>query len=142
MRWHVHVSVCMRAPGLLKQPHASERHLPVDAPPLRAQMLETHQKGIHDALTGMEGEAERLYREERPLLDDDSRCDPLASGTKCPLDVCWRGARRAEHCMPSCHTHPTLLNPQAANHRLLFSLPCPSASATGCTSVRSGWARC
>lgn len=37
------------------------------------QMLETHQKGIHDALTGMEGEAERLYREERPLLDDDSR---------------------------------------------------------------------
>lgn len=46
---------------------------PVDAPPLRAQMLETHQKGIHDALTGMEGEAERLYREERPLLDDDSR---------------------------------------------------------------------
>ena len=38
-----------------------------------AQMLETHQKGIHDALVGMEGEAERLYREERPLLDDDSR---------------------------------------------------------------------
>ena len=37
------------------------------------QMLETHQKGIHDALAGMEGEAERLYREERPLLDDDSR---------------------------------------------------------------------
>lgn len=39
----------------------------------KLQMLETHQKGIHDALTGMEGEAERLYREERPLLDDDSR---------------------------------------------------------------------
>lgn len=39
----------------------------------KLQMLETHQKGIHDALVGMEGEAERLYREERPLLDDDSR---------------------------------------------------------------------
>ncbi|KAL4858789.1 Nuclear pore complex protein NUP62 [Chlorella vulgaris] len=37
------------------------------------KMLETHQKGIHDALVGMEGEAERLYREEAPLLDDDSR---------------------------------------------------------------------
>jgi nuclear pore complex protein Nup62 len=36
-------------------------------------MLETHQRGIHDALVGMEGEAERLYREERPLLDDESR---------------------------------------------------------------------
>ncbi len=39
----------------------------------KLQMLETHQKGIHDALVGMEGEAERLYKEERPLLDDDSR---------------------------------------------------------------------
>jgi nuclear pore complex protein Nup62 len=35
-------------------------------------MLEAHQKGIHDSLTGMEGEAERLYREERPLADDEA----------------------------------------------------------------------
>ena len=40
----------------------------------KLQLLEMHQKGIHDALTGMETEAERLYREERALMDDDSRC--------------------------------------------------------------------
>jgi nuclear pore complex protein Nup62 len=45
------------------------------------QMLETHQKGIHDALVGMEGEAERLYREERPLMDDETRCASLAGGS-------------------------------------------------------------
>jgi nuclear pore complex protein Nup62 len=39
----------------------------------RLSMLETHQRGIHEALTGMEGEAERLYREELPLLDDEGR---------------------------------------------------------------------
>lgn len=74
MRWRVHVCVC--ACGRLACSSSRMRlsgRSPVDAPPLRAQMLETHQKGIHDALTGMEGEAERLYREERPLLDDDSR---------------------------------------------------------------------
>ena len=42
-------------------------------PLLRLQRVETHQQGIHDALVGMEGEAERLYREERPLQDDDSK---------------------------------------------------------------------
>ena len=39
----------------------------------RLAMLETHQRGIHDALIGMEGEAERLYREEVPLLDDEGK---------------------------------------------------------------------
>lgn len=48
-------------------------------------MLETHQKGIHDALAGMEGEAERLYREERPLLDDDSRCACACFGWRRPV---------------------------------------------------------
>ncbi len=43
-----------------------------DALERRLQMLEAHQKGIHDSLTGMEGEAERLYREERPLADDEA----------------------------------------------------------------------
>lgn len=38
----------------------------------RLQMLEAHQKGIHEALIGMEGEAERMYREERPLADDEA----------------------------------------------------------------------
>lgn len=40
----------------------------------RLALVETHQKEIHDTLVAMEGEAERLYREERGLLDDDSRC--------------------------------------------------------------------
>lgn len=43
-----------------------------DALERRLQMLEAHQKGIHDVLSGMEGEAERLYREERPLADDET----------------------------------------------------------------------
>lgn len=38
----------------------------------RLQMLEAHQKGVHEALSGMETEAERLYREERSLADDDA----------------------------------------------------------------------
>lgn len=39
----------------------------------RLALVEAHQKEIHDTLGAMEGEAERLYREERPLLDDDAR---------------------------------------------------------------------
>jgi len=38
----------------------------------RLQILEAHQKGVHDALVGMEAEAERMYREERPLGDDEA----------------------------------------------------------------------
>jgi len=52
------------------------------------KMLETHQKGIHDALVGMEGEAERLYREERPLLDDESRWAGLGGMVWCGLSIC------------------------------------------------------
>lgn len=37
----------------------------------RLQMLEAHQRGIHEALGGMEAEAERLYREERGLADEE-----------------------------------------------------------------------
>lgn len=43
-----------------------------DALERRLQMLEAHQRGVNDALAGMEGEAERLYREERPLMDEDA----------------------------------------------------------------------
>ena len=43
-----------------------------DALERRLQMLEAHQKGIHDALSGMESEAERLYGDERPLADDEA----------------------------------------------------------------------
>jgi nuclear pore complex protein Nup62 len=43
-----------------------------DALERRLQMLEAHQKGIHEALGGMESEAARLYRAERPLADDES----------------------------------------------------------------------
>eukprot|EP00887_Chlorella_sp_A99_P001142 scaffold14.g1142.t1 len=50
--------------GVLKGQESLERKL---------QVLEMHQKGIHEALGGMEAEAERLYREEVPLLDDESR---------------------------------------------------------------------
>ena len=46
-------------------------------------MLETHQRGVHEALVGMEGEAERLYREERPLLDDDSKWVQGGGGSGC-----------------------------------------------------------
>ena len=38
----------------------------------RLQMLEAHQKGIHDTLSGMEEEAARLYRAERPLADENT----------------------------------------------------------------------
>lgn len=48
-------------------------------------LVETHQKEIHDTLSSMEGEAERLYREERNLLDDDSRC-ALDEGGPAVLD--------------------------------------------------------
>ncbi len=43
-------------------------------------LVETHQREIHDTLTAMEGEAERLYREERALLDDDSRLEGSSAG--------------------------------------------------------------
>ena len=43
-----------------------------DALERRLQMLQAHQKGVHDALASMESEAERLYREERPMADDES----------------------------------------------------------------------
>ena len=39
----------------------------------RLAVVEVHQREVHEALAGMEGEAERLYREERPLQDDDTR---------------------------------------------------------------------
>lgn len=43
-----------------------------DALERRLQLLETHQKGIHEAISGMEAEAERLYLEEKPLADDEA----------------------------------------------------------------------
>jgi hypothetical protein len=72
------------------------------------QMLETHQKGIHDALVGMEGEAERLYREEAPLLDDDSRWAALqcwwGGGLCMPCLVLGAGlcGQRLACCLPLC----------------------------------------
>ena len=36
-------------------------------------MLDSHQRGIHDALSGMEHEAARLAREESALQDDATR---------------------------------------------------------------------
>lgn len=44
-----------------------------DALERKLSLVEMHQKGIHDTLVSMEGEAERLYKEERALLDDDAR---------------------------------------------------------------------
>jgi len=38
----------------------------------KLDILETHQNEIHNALLSMENEAEQLYREERPLYDDDA----------------------------------------------------------------------
>jgi ERCC4-type nuclease len=35
-------------------------------------MEEAHQKGIHEALNGMSSEAERLYKEEQGLADDQA----------------------------------------------------------------------
>ena len=35
-------------------------------------MVEAHQKGIHEALNGMSSEAERLYKEELGLADDQA----------------------------------------------------------------------
>ncbi len=43
-----------------------------DALERRLQMVEAHQKGIHEALNGMSTEAERLYREEQGLADDQA----------------------------------------------------------------------
>jgi nuclear pore complex protein Nup62 len=43
-----------------------------DALERRLQMVEAHQKGIHEALNGMSAEAERLYREEQGLADDQA----------------------------------------------------------------------
>ena len=60
---HSQRSLCLTLPACVPPPPA----------PRPLQMLETHQRGVHEALVGMEGEAERLYREERPLLDDDSK---------------------------------------------------------------------
>lgn len=61
-------------------------------------LVETHQKEIHDTLVSMEGEAERLYREERALLDDDSRCgEPKGGGGLLMLAGTWLG-----HCIVFC----------------------------------------
>lgn len=38
----------------------------------KLDILETHQNEIHNALLSMEGEADQLYREERPLYDEDT----------------------------------------------------------------------
>ena len=43
-----------------------------DALERRLQMVEAHQKGIHEALNGMSTEAERLYKEEQGLADDQA----------------------------------------------------------------------
>ncbi len=43
-----------------------------DALERRLQMVEAHQKGIHEALNGMSAEAERLYKEEQGLADDQA----------------------------------------------------------------------
>jgi len=43
-----------------------------DALERRLQMVEAHQKGIHEALNGMSSEAERLYKEELGLADDQA----------------------------------------------------------------------
>lgn len=43
-----------------------------DALERRLQMVEAHQKGIHEALNGMSSEAERLYKEEQGLADDQA----------------------------------------------------------------------
>ncbi len=39
----------------------------------KLQMLEAHQKGVHDTLAAMEPEAERLFREDRSVMDDDTK---------------------------------------------------------------------
>lgn len=38
-------------------------------------MLDTHQRGIHETLTGMEHEAARLAQEEAGLQDEGTRCE-------------------------------------------------------------------
>lgn len=43
-----------------------------DALDKRLCMLETHQREVHEALVGMEGEARRMYMEERAMMDDDA----------------------------------------------------------------------
>jgi len=43
-----------------------------DALERRLQMVEAHQKGIHEALNGMSTEAERIHREEQGLADDQA----------------------------------------------------------------------
>ena len=38
----------------------------------KLDILETHQNEIHNALLSMEADADQLYREERPLYDDEA----------------------------------------------------------------------
>lgn len=101
------------APGPRTRPNVPSPSLPLpDLPQVmggqealekRLALVETHQKEIHDTLVAMEGEAERLYREERGLLDDDSRCIGGGGVWVCEVSVgMGRGGARYSVCCTRC----------------------------------------
>ena len=69
---------CRTSPAVRGNPAAC-RHLgpqvvqAQEALERRLAMLDSHQRGIHEALSGMEHEAARLAREESALQDDATR---------------------------------------------------------------------
>ena len=65
-------------------------------------MLDSHQRGIHEALSGMEHEAARLAREESALQDDATRyasgcCVRVGGGQTCT----WIGLPTRGQTMPN-----------------------------------------
>lgn len=72
-----------------------------DALERKLSLVEMHQKGIHDTLVSMEGEAERLYKEERALLDDDARCAEAVSSLSMQEHRRFNGGC-SPWCLPAC----------------------------------------